>query len=396
MGSRSSIWHRERCGKSEQAHAVMKEDLAGGRLPSGSFGENAAWWQIMVLALNLNTLFKREALGEGWASKRLKALRYALIDIPGKVVSWSRGLIVRMSDARILAPVTGCVVCGSSALDEIRAAEISRIEEVSFSYSFSPENCKTFRVVRCAHCSHAFCSPLPSGIVGSYRDVVDDEYLKHSESRRLSADAVLGTVEGYAPGKRLLDVGCATGDFVEVARARGYSAEGLELSNWSCSIARGRGLTVHQESLAGFAAHETARFDVVSLIGVIEHFPDPRAEMANLAALVRPGGVVVIWTGDSAALLPRALGRRWWYWQGQHIQFFTHRSLSRLAEDAGFRHVGTTRYPFAATHATLKNSLRRYRLHRLMSAALVPLFALRPVVYLKLSGEMVFIAQRAG
>ena len=89
-------WHRERCGKSEQAHAVMKEDLAGGRLPSGSFGENAAWWQIMVLALNLNTLFKREALGEGWASKRLKALRYALIGIPGKVVSRSRGLIVRI------------------------------------------------------------------------------------------------------------------------------------------------------------------------------------------------------------------------------------------------------------------------------------------------------------
>jgi hypothetical protein len=90
-------WHRERCGKSEEAHAVMKQDLAGGRLPSGSFGENAAWWQIMVLALNLNTLFKREALGEGWVSKRLKALRYGLIGIPGKVLSRSRGLIVRIS-----------------------------------------------------------------------------------------------------------------------------------------------------------------------------------------------------------------------------------------------------------------------------------------------------------
>src|SRR4030067_3742814 len=82
-GEKLVHWHRERCGKSEQAHAVMKEDLAGGRLPSGSFGENAAWWQIMVLALNLNTLFKREALGEGWVSKRHKALRCALIAMPG-------------------------------------------------------------------------------------------------------------------------------------------------------------------------------------------------------------------------------------------------------------------------------------------------------------------------
>lgn len=90
-------WHRERCGKSEEAHAVMKQDLAGGRLPSGSFGENAAWWQIMVLALNLNSLFKREALGEGWVSKRLKALRYALIGIPGRVISHAGALIVRIS-----------------------------------------------------------------------------------------------------------------------------------------------------------------------------------------------------------------------------------------------------------------------------------------------------------
>jgi hypothetical protein len=90
-------WHRERCGKSEEAHAVMKDDLAGGRLPSGSFGENAAWWQIMVLAMNLNTLFKREALGEGWVNRRLKALRFALIGIPGKVVIRARGVIVRVS-----------------------------------------------------------------------------------------------------------------------------------------------------------------------------------------------------------------------------------------------------------------------------------------------------------
>ncbi|MEW6419484.1 MAG: hypothetical protein AB1480_15450 [Nitrospirota bacterium] len=38
----------QRCGKSEEAHAAMKNDLAGGQFPSGDFGENAAWWWIMV------------------------------------------------------------------------------------------------------------------------------------------------------------------------------------------------------------------------------------------------------------------------------------------------------------------------------------------------------------
>ena len=35
-------WQRERCGKSEEAHSVMKEEFAGGKLPSDDFGENAA------------------------------------------------------------------------------------------------------------------------------------------------------------------------------------------------------------------------------------------------------------------------------------------------------------------------------------------------------------------
>ena len=41
-------WQRERCGKSEEAHSVMKDDFAGGKLPSDDFGENAAWWGIPV------------------------------------------------------------------------------------------------------------------------------------------------------------------------------------------------------------------------------------------------------------------------------------------------------------------------------------------------------------
>ena len=42
----------QRCGKGEEVHGVLKDDLAGGRLPSGLFGANAAWWAIAVLAFN--------------------------------------------------------------------------------------------------------------------------------------------------------------------------------------------------------------------------------------------------------------------------------------------------------------------------------------------------------
>ena len=90
-------WYHQRCGKSEEAHAVMKDDLAGGKLPSEDFGENAAWWWVMILAFNLNAMMKRLALGKRFSSKRMKAVRFSLINLPGRVVKRSRGLIIRLT-----------------------------------------------------------------------------------------------------------------------------------------------------------------------------------------------------------------------------------------------------------------------------------------------------------
>ena len=90
-------WHRERCGKSEEVHAVMKDDLAGGKLPSKLFGANAAWWGAMILALNLNTLMKRLVLGKSWVVKRMKAVRYWIINLPGRLVNHANQLILRLS-----------------------------------------------------------------------------------------------------------------------------------------------------------------------------------------------------------------------------------------------------------------------------------------------------------
>lgn len=90
-------WYRQRCGKSEEVHSVMKEDLAGGKLPSGDFGENAAWWAIMILALNLNAAMKRLVLPQSWSNKRLKALRYGLINLAGQVRKRSRQYQILLS-----------------------------------------------------------------------------------------------------------------------------------------------------------------------------------------------------------------------------------------------------------------------------------------------------------
>jgi hypothetical protein len=90
-------WHYERCGKSEEAHALMKTDLAGGTLPSGKFGANAAWWGIMLLSYNLHAAMRLLALPGGLKKKRLKAIRFALIDVPARLIEHSRQLFIRLA-----------------------------------------------------------------------------------------------------------------------------------------------------------------------------------------------------------------------------------------------------------------------------------------------------------
>ena len=72
------------------------QSLCNGEAATGQFGANAAWWAIGVLAFNLNSAVNRLALGNRWVTKRLKAVRFALINLAGRVVCHARKLLIRL------------------------------------------------------------------------------------------------------------------------------------------------------------------------------------------------------------------------------------------------------------------------------------------------------------
>jgi SAM-dependent methyltransferase len=287
-----------------------------------------------------------------------------------------------------------CPICQSTAVNEVYPAQITSGKDISFSYTFSPSHNSTFAVYGCKVCTHKFCYPIPGDIGVNYKEVVDVEYLKHDASRRLSSRKLLRTLIAHQRGGKLVDIGCATGDFLQEANAFGYRGEGIEPCVWSSEIAKERGLVVHQQLLEEFAKDHPEQYDVATLWGVIEHFADPVAETRRIARLLKPGGLLAIWTGDVDSVTSRVLGRRWWYWQGQHIQYFTHRSLGRLLAGEGLRVATSKIYPFAASFDTISNSLRRYRSHRTLTSLLKPAFLLRPIWYLYLPGEMFVLARK--
>jgi hypothetical protein len=90
-------FHDARSGKCEEAHKILKEDFAGGKMPSNEFGANAAWWAIAILAMNLAAAMKRVVLGGDWTKRRMKAIRFLLINVPGRIVRKARQLYLRLS-----------------------------------------------------------------------------------------------------------------------------------------------------------------------------------------------------------------------------------------------------------------------------------------------------------
>lgn len=89
-------WHREKAGTIEGVHDVVKNELAGGVLPSKYFGANAAWLRLAVLAHNVLTALKRLALPAELLEARPKRLRFLIFNTPGRVVHHARGLVLRL------------------------------------------------------------------------------------------------------------------------------------------------------------------------------------------------------------------------------------------------------------------------------------------------------------
>jgi len=90
-------WHREKAGTVEAVHDVLKNELAGGVMPSKYFGANAAWLRLAVIAHNVLTALKRIALPAELLRARPKRLRFLIINTAGRIVQHARKTLLRLA-----------------------------------------------------------------------------------------------------------------------------------------------------------------------------------------------------------------------------------------------------------------------------------------------------------
>ena len=177
-----------------------------------------------------------------------------------------------------------------------------------------------------------------------YRDGIYADYLADRDAIQRNAPRVLSELEQMVKGRRLLDVGCATGFFLDAARSRGWSVRGLEVSEFASNYARRElKLPVDTASIVSLPAG-SSQFDVVTLWDTIEHLDRPDLALANIRRLLGPRGVLVFSTGDYDSLLRHLTGKRWrLFADPTHNFFFNERVLRRMLERGRFEVLRITR-----------------------------------------------------
>jgi len=205
-------------------------------------------------------------------------------------------------------------------------------------------------VNQCRHCGHVFVGGTltPEQLTDMYNNYYPratfevDDYEPYREKKGFLywLDGEEGFAFRHVPqGVRVLDIGCGFCEALGYHRARGCEVYGVEADENVRKVAEHYGFNVHI-GLFDPTQYEPEYFDYVTMDQVLEHIVDPQKTFQEIHGVLKPDGKLI-----AAVPNPSAFGRYFFrrYWGGWqlpfHRHFYSRRSISILAENAGYEVV---------------------------------------------------------
>jgi 2-polyprenyl-3-methyl-5-hydroxy-6-metoxy-1,4-benzoquinol methylase len=237
-------------------------------------------------------------------------------------------------------PDIPCNLCGANDYTTLYEAGVAQVN----------------RIVRCRSCGLMYCTPRINGTDIDSIEHWDADYVyrqvKEQESHRVDKQTLQRRdyeetrryfAELYPQRGFLVEVGASLGYLLDYFRQDGWKVLGVEPNRGFALYAeRELGVTMIPSTL-GEAGLEAGSVDVVTMMHVIEHVPDPSAVFREVHQVLKPGGLFVLETPRYDTLMFKVLGRRERSLSCDgHIYFFTSKTLAEMARRNGFEVLRAT------------------------------------------------------
>lgn len=197
---------------------------------------------------------------------------------------------------------------------------------------------------RCQGCGARYLinsAPAPKYDHSYYKSWFAQQQGNIEKIKRINFRSLLSTTIDSLAGKKILDIGCATGFLLKEAIELGGEAYGLDINEWAVAQAQKElpqahifSGTTNEAITKGLLEPES--FDVITGTDVIEHVQDIKSFFTDILKLMKPGGKGIFTIPDIESFSCKIMGSYWFQYKPEHISFPTRKTLIKLADELGF------------------------------------------------------------
>jgi len=160
--------------------------------------------------------------------------------------------------------------------------------------------------------------------------------LSKKESLNLGKNILIGVVPYRIKGE-LLDIGCGNGSFLKWLKNHGWQVKGVEVNKEAANLCRQKGIEVFNGELLD-ASFANKTFDVVTLIQVLEHLPNPSATLREIHRVLKRKGLLIIGVPNFGCFDRRVFNSEWGPLEiPRHLYHFNYITLKKILERNGFQ-----------------------------------------------------------
>ncbi len=244
---------------------------------------------------------------------------------------------------------------------------ICNIDDTRFLFEAKDLNCskrENFNVVQCKKCGLVYLNPQPSEEELRIFYPVD-YYINEGSELNLDIQKLwrensrkLKKILNYKGAGKILDIGCKRADFLAGLRAEGWDVYGLDISEVAAKYAKDKyGIEVIAGDLLD-AKLPSSQFDVISILGALEHMRYPLETMREINRILKEDGLLIIYLPNFGSLQAKIFRDKWFHLDvPRHLFQFSAKTIALLLLRAGFAIKSVDHCCFFANYVGLRKSL---------------------------------------